>query len=71
MRKGVDTMTALYDMIEVLDSRRQEWIRMAHHSWDPREKAYLLRQANEAQQIAQWLREYMALREQVKKEAKK
>ena len=44
---------------------------MAYHSWDPREKAYLLRQANEAQQIAQWLREYMALREQVKKEAKK
>lgn len=44
---------------------------MAHHAANPREKAYLLRQANEAGQIAQWLREYMALREQVKKEAKK
>ena len=64
-------MTELIEMIMIQEARRQEWIRMAHHSWDPREKAYLLRQANEAQQIAQWLREYMALREQVKKEAKK
>ena len=59
------------EMIMKQEARRQEWIRMAHHSWDHREKAYLLRQANEAGQIAQWLREYMALREQVKKEAKK
>ena len=64
-------MTELIEMIMKQEARRQEWIRMAHHSWDPREKAHLLRQANEAQQIAQWLREYMALREQVKKEAKK
>lgn len=64
-------MTELIEMIMKQEARRQEWIRMAHHSWDPREKAYLLRQANEAGQIAQWLREYMALREQVKKEAKK
>ena len=64
-------MTELIEMIMKQEARRQEWIRMAHHSWDPREKAYLLRHANEAQQIAQWLREYMALREQVKKEAKK
>lgn len=64
-------MTELIEMIMTQEARRQEWIRMAHRSWDPREKAYLLRQANEAGQIAQWLREYMALREQVKKEAKK
>lgn len=64
-------MTELIEMIMKQEARRQEWIRMAHHAANPREKAYLLRQANEAGQIAQWLREYMALREQVKKEAKK
>ena len=64
-------MSELTDMIIKLDARREEWLRMARHSWDPREKAYLLRQANEAGQIAQWLREYMALREQVNKEARK
>lgn len=64
-------MTALIDMITRQEAMAVEYRRMALYSRQPREKAYLLRQANDAQQIAQWLREYMALREQVKKEAKK
>lgn len=59
------------DVIVKQEALEQEYRRMALYSRQPREKAYLLRQANDAQQIAQWLREYMALREQVKKEAKK
>lgn len=71
MRKGSDTMTALSDMITKQEAMAAEWRRMALHSTQPREKCYILKQAAEAEQIAQWLREYMALREQVKKEAKK
>lgn len=59
------------DVIVKQEALEQEYRRMALYSRQPREKAYAIRQANEAQQIAQWLREYMALREQVKKEAKK
>ena len=59
------------DVIVKQEALEQEYRRMALYSRQPREKAYLLRQANEAQQIAQWLREYMALREQVKKEVRK
>lgn len=59
------------DVIVKQEALEQEYRRMALYSRQPREKAYLLRQANDAQQIAQWLREYMALREQVKKEARK
>ena len=64
-------MTALSDMITKQEAMAAEWRRMALHSTQPREKCYILKQANEAEQIAQLLREYMALREQVKKEAKK
>ena len=59
------------DVIVKQEALEQEYRRMALYSRQPREKAYAIRQANEAQQIAQWLREYMALREQVKKEARK
>lgn len=59
------------DVIVKHEALEQEYRRMALYSRQPREKAYAIRQANEAQQIAQWLREYMALREQVKKEARK
>lgn len=70
MRKGADTVTTLSDMITKQEAMAAELRRMALHSTQPREKCYILKQANEAEQIAQWLREYMALREQVKKEAK-
>ena len=59
------------DVIVKQEALEQEYRRMALYSRQPREKAYAIRQANEAQQIARWLREYMALREQIRKESEK
>ena len=48
----------------------RDYRKMAEYSQNPREKAYILRQATQAEQVARWLREYLALREQVRKEVK-
>lgn len=59
------------DVIVKQEALEQEYRRMALYSRQPLEKAYAIRQADEAQQIAGWLREYMALREQIRKESEK
>ena len=62
------------DIMEAIQQHEllsRDYSKMAQYSNKPREKAYLLRQAKQAQQIAQWIREYLALREQVRKEMTK
>lgn len=49
----------------------KEYRRAALYATSPREKTYAIKRADQASQIASWLRDYMALREQIKKEAKK
>lgn len=62
---------AIMEAIQQHELLSRDYSKMAQYSNKPREKAYLLRQSKQAQQIAQWLREYLALREQVRKEMTK